>query len=164
MAPNVWTDRYKIKGYWGYTTSTLDWCEENYIVLRYVAEFWNTISNVLLVVLPLCLIYSYYKQGLAYIHIVAVFSLFMVGIGSTLFHGTLLYEMQMLDELPMLIAASFLVFNMMTITTADGSVWKLLVGLIISLFCISAIVIYLVVNDPLFHEACYGILVSNCLC
>ena len=129
-------------------------------MLQYVAEFWNTISNVLLVILPLFLMYSYYKQGLAYIHIVAVFSVFAVGIGSTLFHGTLLYEMQMLDELPMLIAASFLVFNMMTIATADDSVWRLIVGLLLSLFCLIAIVIYLVINDPLFHEACYGILVS----
>lgn len=34
MAPAV--DR---KGYWGPTTSTLDWCEENYVVTLYVAEF-----------------------------------------------------------------------------------------------------------------------------
>lgn len=34
MAPAV--DR---KGYWGPTTSTLDWCEENYVVTLFVAEF-----------------------------------------------------------------------------------------------------------------------------
>lgn len=34
MAPAV--DR---EGYWGPTTSTLDWCEENYAVTRYIAEF-----------------------------------------------------------------------------------------------------------------------------
>lgn len=26
-------------GYWGKVTSTIDWCEENYVVNRYVAEF-----------------------------------------------------------------------------------------------------------------------------
>lgn len=27
------------EGYWGRTTSTLDWCEENYAVTWYIAEF-----------------------------------------------------------------------------------------------------------------------------
>lgn len=34
MAPAV--DR---EGYWGPTTSTLDWCEENYALTQFVAEF-----------------------------------------------------------------------------------------------------------------------------
>jgi dihydroceramidase len=33
-------------GYWGEVTSTIDWCETNYEVTHYVAEFWNTLSSL----------------------------------------------------------------------------------------------------------------------
>lgn len=33
-------------GYWGPVTSTMDWCESNYVVTEYVAEFYNSISNI----------------------------------------------------------------------------------------------------------------------
>lgn len=32
------------EGFWGEATSTLDWCEENYVVTRYIAEFCEYIS------------------------------------------------------------------------------------------------------------------------
>jgi hypothetical protein len=46
-----------IDGYWGKRTSTIDWCEENYEVTNYVAEFWNTLSNLVIILLPLYGIY-----------------------------------------------------------------------------------------------------------
>lgn len=38
MAPSL--DR---QGYWGRPTSTLDWCEENYVVSVYIAEFCKSV-------------------------------------------------------------------------------------------------------------------------
>ncbi|XP_013916330.1 PREDICTED: alkaline ceramidase 3 [Thamnophis sirtalis] len=60
-------------GYWGPPTSTLDWCEENYVVSSYIAEF-------------------------------------SVGLGSWCFHMTLKYEMQLLDELPMIYSCCVFVY------------------------------------------------------
>ncbi|KAB0370882.1 hypothetical protein FD755_017291 [Muntiacus reevesi] len=39
------------EGYWGPTTSTLDWCEENYAVTWYIAEFF-LIAQYLILLVP----------------------------------------------------------------------------------------------------------------
>lgn len=31
--------------FWGPIDALVDWCEPNYAVTRYVAEFWNTLSR-----------------------------------------------------------------------------------------------------------------------
>jgi len=30
-------------GYWENVTATIDWCEINYEITYYIAEFWNTV-------------------------------------------------------------------------------------------------------------------------
>jgi len=57
MAPVV----KRIYGFWGEPTSTLDWCEENYVVTSLVAEFcksWKQLFNpskILFLILTLLL-------------------------------------------------------------------------------------------------------------
>lgn len=36
----------KWPSYWGDKTSTLDWCEENYLYSQYVAEFCKKVAYV----------------------------------------------------------------------------------------------------------------------
>ena len=49
-------------GYWENVTATIDWCEINYEVTYYVAEFWNTISNLVMILLPIYCIYWSLRQ------------------------------------------------------------------------------------------------------
>lgn len=89
---------------YGKITSLLDWCEEDlFSPIWFVAEFWNTVSNVAMLVLGLYGAYRCHKQGLDLRFILGYLSLSLVGIGSAAFHGTLLFESQLLDEIPMLI-------------------------------------------------------------
>lgn len=79
-------------GFWGEPTSTLDWCESNYEVTYYIAEFWNTVSN-LAMILPSITAFYYSWRNDVEKRFMLLFTLFgLVGFGSWAFHMTLLYE------------------------------------------------------------------------
>nr|CAG8567622.1 10687_t:CDS:2 [Entrophospora candida] len=86
--------------YWGRVTATLDWCEENYNVHEYIAEFINTTTNFIFVFLAFYGFYNTWKLGFEKRFLLAYAAISFIGIGSFFFHMTLLYEFQLLDELP----------------------------------------------------------------
>ncbi|KAG0076657.1 Alkaline ceramidase 3 [Linnemannia elongata] len=106
MAPT--TASFDQIGYWSPNTASVDWCESNYVVSYYIAEFWNTISSLFIVALGELGLYLCPTKEKRFK--VAFRTISVVGIGSTLFHGTLRHKMQLLDELPMIYAATALLF------------------------------------------------------
>lgn len=96
-------------GFWGPPTSSIDWCEANYAVSYYVAEWFNTLSSLPLVVVGLLGVHWHWRV-LERRFLLVFASVALVGIGSTAFHGTLLFRLQMLDELPMLYTATLMVY------------------------------------------------------
>jgi dihydroceramidase len=96
-------------GYWGKPSSTVDWCERNYQVTFYVAEFFNSISSFAMICCGLLGVLVHFKD-LEERFFFAFISVVVVGIGSTAFHGTLWFSLQMLDELPMIYSALILAY------------------------------------------------------
>jgi dihydroceramidase len=88
-------------GFWGAPTSSIDWCETNYRYSPYVCELFNTLSSFALV-LAGCFGAWFHRRLLERRFLLAFVALFVVGVGSVAFHATLRFELQMLDELPML--------------------------------------------------------------
>ncbi|XP_004683284.1 PREDICTED: alkaline ceramidase 3 [Condylura cristata] len=153
MAPAV--DR---EGYWGPTTSTLDWCEENYVVTPYIAEFWNTVSNLIMIIPPIFGAIQSVKDGLEKRYTASYLALTVVGMGSWCFHMTLKYEMQLLDELPMIYSCCIFVYCMFECFKIKNSVnYHLLFTLV--LFSLIVTTVYLKVKEPIFHQVMYGMLV-----
>lgn len=83
-------------GYWGKPTSTVDWCEPNYEITHYIAEFFNTLSSLAMVVTGLMGVLFHWKD-LEKRYIAGFWSVVIVGVGSTAFHGTLLFSLQVSD-------------------------------------------------------------------
>ncbi|TMW57008.1 hypothetical protein Poli38472_002933 [Pythium oligandrum] len=89
-------------GFWGQPTATVDWCEPNYQHSFYIAEFWNTVSNLLFVILGLYGLVRSMKQGFEWRFHTLFLSVIITGFGSAMFHGTLQQMHQQFDETPMI--------------------------------------------------------------
>eukprot|EP00158_Paraphelidium_tribonemae_P007443 Partr_v1_DN28244_c4_g1_i8_m76038 putative alkaline ceramidase len=145
-------------GHWSPRTSTLDWCEENYVVMHYIAEFWNTISNGSFMLLALLGVYRWWRFGLELRFLVAYLSLFVIGVGSAFFHATLLYEMQLLDELPMLFGAAVLFYC--TLEKHKELKYGIVAPIALTTFTVGVMVAYVVTNIPVLHHGTYGLMTA----
>jgi len=143
--------------YWGPVTSTLDWCEANYQFSPVVAEMANTFSNIITISIGLYGAIRANNQGLPRRYSTGFSGVIFVGIGSFAFHATLLYEAQLADELPMILAASYCCFVMFD--TRPGFHLKSARGLYpLILFNILFTWSYAVYRNPLFHQVVFALL------
>lgn len=148
-----------VDGIWGTPTSTIDWCEENYHVTPLIAEFWNTISNVIFIVPSLLMLgigtIEGHEERFQWCH----FSVFTVGFGSWCFHMTLLYSMQLLDELPMIYGAAFHLYSDIEVTSPlNHKNRPLQIGL--AIYCAIVTAFYLLSQHVIFFQVSYGLLVT----
>ncbi|XP_035521938.1 alkaline ceramidase 3 [Morone saxatilis] len=146
MAPSL--DR---QGYWGRPTSTLDWCEENYVISFYIAEFWNTVSNLIMILPPLCGAIQTFRDGLEFRYVCSFLGLAAVGVGSWCFHMTLLYEMQLLDELPMIYSTCVFIYCLYECFKQEHGISLFPIALLL-IFSVSVTVVYLQWKEPVFHQ------------
>ncbi|XP_050428649.1 alkaline ceramidase 3 [Adelges cooleyi] len=149
-------------GYWGQPTATIDWCEKNYEVNYYIAELWNTLSNLMMIIPPLWGIYDMRKQKFALRFLFCYLFIVVVGFGSWAFHMTLLYEMQLFDELPMVWGTCYCIYCLSIVkhdTKSKTVLPNKLLLLVLSTISLAFAIIYLAWPQPLLQHTCYGVLV-----
>ncbi|KAK1598879.1 alkaline phytoceramidase [Colletotrichum navitas] len=98
-------------GIWGYPTSKANFCEEDYLFTRYIAEFVNCLSNATYIYLALKYPRARPQAAVPWYKTLDIQSvgLLLVGVFSAVFHGTMHQETQLLDDLSMLVLAGSLV-------------------------------------------------------
>ncbi|KAK4141970.1 ceramidase [Dichotomopilus funicola] len=102
-------DPYSDSGVWGASTSRANFCEEDYAVTFYLAEFINALSNYAYIHLALRAIYPPPTKPQPLLTRLLnpkpdfmSLSLLILGIGSFLFHATLRQTLEFVDEFSML--------------------------------------------------------------
>lgn len=97
-------------GFWGAPSSSINWCETDYAVTHYIAEFMNSMSNIPPIVLVAIAHYFGSKKYKSEKHFLSVqpkniLLAYLIPVtiymGSFAFHASLTYTGQLLDELPM---------------------------------------------------------------
>ena len=129
-------------GYWGEVTSDYDFCEENYILTHYVAEFFCCFSSTPIIIYGCYFLSNSIKENLDWKIKLSSIGVAIIGVGSFIFHGTLTRGGQMLDELPMLWSSLFFLFTAVTIEDKPDSMSIVYWGLVLSQFGVINTVIY----------------------
>ncbi|XP_068457315.1 alkaline ceramidase 3 isoform X2 [Clinocottus analis] len=119
----------------------------------------NTVSNLIMILPPIYGAVQTFRDGLEFRYVCSFLGLAAVGVGSWCFHMTLLYQMQLLDELPMIYSTCVFVYCLYECFKQEHSISLFPIALLL-LFSVSVTVVYLQWQEPVFHQVMYGALVA----
>lgn len=146
------------EGAWSPVTSTLNWCEEDYYATVYSAEIVNTLTNLLFMYLALKGVHNCLKNGHDRVFVVAFVGYLLVGTGSFLFHATLKYPMQLVDELSMIYTTCLMCFA--TFSYNKSQRYSAFLALSLVSLAVFITLYYHYLQDPTFHQTAYALLTA----
>ncbi|KAK7532618.1 alkaline ceramidase-like protein [Phyllosticta citricarpa] len=145
-------------GYWSPVTSTLNWCEEDYYATIYSAEIVNTLTNLLFMFLAIKGITNCLANDHDRIFLITFAGYMLVGTGSFLFHSTLKYPMQLVDELSMIYTTCLMFYA--TFSYGKSRHYAQALGLFLVAFAAFVTGYYHYLQDPAFHQTMYALLTA----
>ncbi|KAK9893935.1 alkaline phytoceramidase [Cystobasidium minutum MCA 4210] len=144
-----------VEGIFGRHTALVDFCEENYAITPFIAEFWNTISNGAYIILGALGLHYAKQENLPPRVMACHWALIVLGIGSAIFHATLMKTAMMMDDLPMMWLVSVLVYC--TVHTDPTTSNLPLIALLVTLNLI-VIACDLAEVNQVYHYTIFGLL------
>ncbi|KAK7705160.1 alkaline ceramidase ydc1 [Botryosphaeria dothidea] len=133
------------------------WSPDYYATI-YSAEIINTLTNLLFIYLAFKGINNCLRNDHDSIFLVTFLGYFVVGTGSFLFHSTLKYPMQLVDELSMIYTTCLMFYA--TFSYGQSRLYAQLLG--VFLLGLSAFITgyYHYLQDPAFHQNMYALLTA----
>lgn len=141
--------------YWGAQTSYLNFCEEDYLVTRYIAEFINTLSSLSYIVYGIYGLWRIRGSPQFASRSISYYALMGVGVCSSAYHMTLKYHTQMSDELSMHILITPLIYR--TLTYKTNPQYTKMAGIGISIMFTIVMVTHMVLDEFLLHATTFGL-------
>eukprot|EP01080_Neovahlkampfia_damariscottae_P008674 gene8674-621_t len=149
-------------GYWSPSTSSVDWCELNYVHTQYIAETVNTLS---------AFVYIYgaylFNKQLRYVKVAPtrfylVNIIFLaVALGTILFHSTLKRSAQLFDEFPMIYGMAIVFYCALCNKQNTPTAKKIMAGTTSFLFSFSVtITMIFKPNNPTFFFVSFSIIMT----
>ncbi|RSL92185.1 hypothetical protein CDV31_015271 [Fusarium ambrosium] len=139
--------------FWGPQTSYLNFCEEDYAITRYIAEFINTLSSLAYIAYGLYGLLSY-PQFPTGSRLLLWCGLMGVGICSSAYHMTLKYHTQMSDELSMHLLTTPLVYRLITFKASPQR--TMLIGTVLSSLFTLVMVTHVVLDEFVLHAVTFA--------
>ncbi|EED24287.1 alkaline dihydroceramidase Ydc1, putative [Talaromyces stipitatus ATCC 10500] len=145
-------------GYWSPVTSTLNWCEEDYYATPYSAEIVNSLTNLLFLLLGIKGVLNVRKHGHDKVFEVAFYGYLLVGTGSFLFHSTLKYPMQLVDELSMIYTTCLMCYA--SFSYSRSAPVRTFLAVALTGLAVFITLYYHYLQDPVFHQNAYALLTT----
>ncbi|KAJ5102994.1 hypothetical protein N7532_003523 [Penicillium argentinense] len=143
--------------FWGPPTSYLNFCEEDYVISRFVAEFINTFSSFVYICYGIYGLLHLRGKPQAAFRSISYLGLIGVGVCSAGYHMTLKYHTQMSDELSMHLLTTPLLYRILTFQATPKK--TRIVGIILSTLFTIVMVVHMVMDEFLLHAVSFGLAV-----
>ncbi|KAJ9296498.1 hypothetical protein DTO271G3_5196 [Paecilomyces variotii] len=141
--------------FWGEQTSYLNFCEEDYAITRYIAEFINTLSSLIYIVYGIYGLRRLSGKPGAAMRSLVYYGLMGVGVCSGAYHLSLKYHTQMSDELSMHLTTAPLLHRVLTFGKSQR--YTNVLGAIMSVAWLIGFIIHATMDEFLLHAVSFAV-------
>ncbi|KAL4784278.1 ceramidase [Aspergillus varians] len=141
--------------FWGPPTSN---SKSDYELTRFIAEFINSLSNLVYIIYGVQGLRKLrHKPNADFLRSLPYWGLMAVGICSAIFHISLKFHTQMMDDLSMLFATTPVLHRVLTVNSnrRDSTISALILGSLLTLL----IVYHVMTDEFIFHVISFGAMV-----